>query len=64
MTDLQVMYLNARAKGARHHAALRDVASRTGLDKGTVDRCLRRARQQDERDARARKRANKEASKC
>ena len=59
MTDLQVMYLNARAKGARHHAALRDVASRTGLDKGTVDRCLRRARRQDEVDERKRKKGAK-----
>lgn len=46
-TDLQLMYANARMRGARHHKALRVVAERTGLDKDTVDRCLRRARRAD-----------------
>jgi hypothetical protein len=48
MTDLQKMYLAARAGNKRgHHAALRKVARDTGLDKDTVDRCLRRARRAD-----------------
>jgi len=57
-TDLQLMYLDERMRGAGHHAALRAIAERTGIDKGSVDRALRRARQADERDARARRRAS------
>lgn len=53
MTDLQKLYLQARAGNKRkHHAALRHVAAQTGLDKDTVARCLHRARRADERDAR------------
>jgi IS30 family transposase len=52
MTELQKLYTAARVKGKKHHAALRAVASQTGLDKDTVDRCLRRARRADALDAR------------
>jgi len=54
MTDLQKMYAAARVNdgGRGHHAALRHVARQTGLDKDTVDRCLRRARRADALDAR------------
>lgn len=52
MTDLQKMYLAARAGGkAGHHGALRQIARRTGLDEATVDRCLKRARRADVLDA-------------
>lgn len=57
MTDLQKLYLQARAGNRRrHHAALREVARQTGLDKDTVGRCLHRAQRADERDARTRTR--------
>jgi hypothetical protein len=49
MTELQKLYLAARANGQRgHHAALRAVAQQTGLDKDTIDRCLKRARREQE----------------
>lgn len=52
MTELQKMYLGARAGGRRgHHSALRHIARQVGLDKDTVDRCLKRARRADELDA-------------
>jgi hypothetical protein len=58
MTDLQKMYLAARAGNKRgHHAALRHVAGQTGLDKDTVDRCLRRARRADAIEAKRAKAA-------
>lgn len=51
-TDLQLRYMRARVEGGSgHHAALRKVATATGLDKDTVDRCLRRARRADVQDA-------------
>lgn len=51
MTDLQRLYLAARAGRKRgHRAALQHVARQTGLDADTVGRCLRRARRADERD--------------
>lgn len=60
MTDLQKLYRAARAgkkftppRPMGHHAALREVARQTGLDKDTVDRCLRRARRADQREAKA-----------
>lgn len=56
-TDLQLMYANERMRGAGHHAALRAVAERTGIDKGSVDRALKRARQADERDSRTKRRS-------
>ena len=56
-TDLQLMYANERMRGARHHAALREVAVRTGLDKDTVDRVLRRARRTDALEARKAKKS-------
>jgi hypothetical protein len=60
MTDLQKMYLAARAGNKRgHHAALRHVAGQTGLDKDTVDRCLKRARRTDAVET---KRAKREAA--
>lgn len=61
MTTLQGLYLKARTSGLRHYAALRAVAADTGLDEGTVDRCLRRARQLDERDERRRRRERQAA---
>lgn len=52
MTELQKMYLASRAGRKRgHHGALRDIARQTGLDEGTIDRCLKRARRSDELDA-------------
>lgn len=52
MTELQKMYLQARAGNKRrHHAALRHLARQTGLDPETVGRCLQRARRTDEREA-------------
>lgn len=52
MTDLQKMYLAERAGGKNgHHGALRAIARATGLDEGTVDRCLKRARRADVLDA-------------
>ena len=57
MTELQKMYLAARAGGkARHHGALRAIARQTGIDEATVDRCLKRARRTDVLEA---KRAKK-----
>jgi len=53
LTDLQKMYLEARAGGKTgHHAALRAIARSTGIDEATVDRCLKRARRSDVLDAR------------
>lgn len=51
MTDLQLRYMRERVEGAGHHAALRNIAAQTGLDKDTVDRCLRRARRADAQGA-------------
>jgi hypothetical protein len=51
MTDLQKMYLAARASGMRHHGALRQLARQTGIDESTIDRCLKRARRADVIDA-------------
>lgn len=52
MTELQKMYLTARAGSKRgHHAALRQIARQTGIDEATVDRCLKRARRTDELEA-------------
>lgn len=48
MTELQKMYAEARVNGGRgHHAALRHIARAIGVDKDTVDRCLKRARRTD-----------------
>jgi uncharacterized membrane protein len=55
MTDLQLLYLQARAGRRRgHRAAVEHVAAQTGLDGDTVARCLHRARRADERDAKVR----------
>lgn len=52
MTELQKMYLAARAGNKRgHHGALRDIARQTGIDEASVDRCLKRARRADQLDA-------------
>lgn len=52
-TVLQKMYVEARVNGRRGHgAALRHLERETGLDRGTIARCLHRARRADERDAR------------
>lgn len=59
MTDLQKLYLQARAGNKRgHHGALRFMARQTGLDEATIDRCLKRARRTDVLEA---KRAKTEA---
>lgn len=53
LTELQKLYLAARAGGKRrHHSALREIARKTGIDEGTVDRCLKRARRTDQIEAR------------
>lgn len=56
MTDLQLIYLNARAKGMKHRAAVDHVSRETGIDSGSVARALARAKRADERDERQRKR--------
>jgi len=48
MTELQKLYFAARREGRKHHAALRAIARQTGLDKDTIDRCLKRARRDQE----------------
>lgn len=59
MTDLQKMYLAARAGNKRgHRAALRHISIQTGIDPDTIDRCLRRAKRTDQIEAR------KEANAC
>lgn len=53
-TDLQLMYLKERVEGKkRHHAALRAMARRTGIDPETIGRCLRRADREDARERKA-----------
>jgi len=63
VTDLQKLYLAARAGSKRgHHAALRFIARQTGLDEATIDRCLKRARRTDVlEEKRAKKAAKSEA---
>ncbi len=57
-TDLQLLYLQARAGRRRaHRAAVEHVASHTGIDADTVARCLHRARRADERDAKSKGRS-------
>jgi hypothetical protein len=54
MTELQKMYLAARAGRKRgHYGALRHIARATGIDEASIDRCLKRARRSDEREARS-----------
>lgn len=53
MTELQKLYLAARAGRKRgHHGALRHIARQTGLDEATIDRCLKRARRTEVIEAR------------
>lgn len=61
MTDLQLLYLNARAKGMRHRAAIDHVSRQTGIDPGSVARALARAKRADERDERQAKKEAKAA---
>lgn len=59
-TDLQKMYLRARMTGDRklgHRAALRKMATDTGLDEGSVSRALARAQREDDRASKKRARA-------
>lgn len=56
MTDLEKMYQEARTGGRRHHAALRRMSRETGIDPGTIDRCLKRARRTDAIEAERAKR--------
>jgi hypothetical protein len=62
MTDLQLLYLNARARGMRHRSAIDHVSRQTNIDSGSVARALARAKRTDERDERAAKREAKAAS--
>lgn len=59
MTDLQKMYAEARVNGGGrgHHAALRYMSRKTGLDPATIDRCLKRARRTDVLEAKRAKKA-------
>ena len=60
MTELQKLYFEARAGNKRgHHGALRAISAKTGLDKDTIDRSLKRARRADALDE---KRAKAEAA--
>lgn len=52
MTDLQLMYAKHRLEGRGHYAAVRTIARDTGIDEGTVQRCLRRAERTNERENR------------
>ena len=53
MTELQKLYLAARAGQKRgHRAALRHISRETGIDPDSVDRALRRARRTDQLEAR------------
>jgi hypothetical protein len=55
VTALQHLYAKERLESGRgHHAALRAISAATGLDKDTIQRCLRRAERADERDAKGR----------
>lgn len=59
MTELQKMYLSARAGNKRgHHGALRHIAAKTGIDEASVDRALKRARRSDVLDAKRAKGAS------
>jgi hypothetical protein len=49
MTALQGLYLKERVEGKRHHAALRAISRKTGIDPETIGRCLRRAEREDRR---------------
>lgn len=50
MTDLQLLYAKERIEGRGHYAAVRALARATGIDEGTVQRCLRRAERTNERE--------------
>ncbi len=53
MTELQKRYTEARVnKRLGHHAALRELAGQTGIDPASIDRALKRAAREDERDGR------------
>ena len=47
MTALQAAYRELRDQGRSHHAALRALANRYGLDKETVERVIRKADRED-----------------
>lgn len=49
MTELQKMYAEARVNGGGrgHHAALRLMSRKTGIDPASIDRALKRARRTD-----------------
>jgi IS30 family transposase len=58
MTELQKLYTEARVNGRRgHYGTLRSIASQTGIDEATIDRCLKRARRADVLEAKRAKKA-------
>ena len=60
MTDLQKLYLKARAElRCGHRRGVDEVARVTGIDHGSVSRALARARREDERDEKRKKKETK-----
>lgn len=57
MTELQKAYMRERmVNGKGHKAAIRAIGVQTGLDEGTVQRALARAKREDAREEKKRKR--------
>lgn len=48
MSELQLLYVTARAAGHSHSRAIRGIAARVGVDYQTVERVLRQAEKQSE----------------
>ena len=51
MTDIQAEYLKLRQLALGHHAAVRELASRLGLDEATIRRVLARADRRERKGA-------------
>ena len=49
MSDVLVLYRELRAGGAGHHAALRQIARRLGVDERTAGRIIDRAESAERR---------------
>lgn len=59
MTELQKKYAHERIVNKKgHKAAIRAVGVATGLDEGTVQRALARAKREDARDEKKRRKAS------